>query len=1141
MNRLKRILRSKTFIIGVSAIVVYTLAGFFLVPFLVRHYVPEIVQTELKRQASIGEVRFNPYTFTFEANDFRLDQPDGEPIAGFKRLFIDFELKSLFNWAWTFREVSIDTPQVNAVIASDGVLNLAQLAPATDAPPPPEADEPPPRLIIEQVAIREGRVDVTDRRQSDPAAVTLAPLNLKIENLTTLPDQKGPKTITATTGDGETLSWTGYLSLNPVATQGTLKLENIRAATLWKFIRDEVNLEPPLGTLNLTADYSVDLGGTEPQVAIANLAAELNGVVLKLTGAEAAFLELPDVRISEVDFDLGERRAGIGQVKVAGGRARLAVDEKGALDLARIVKATGASASSPKTPPAPAAPSSTPAGAVSKRWKVDLAAFDLNRFALDYRDASRDPGLSAGIDGVALQLKAAAEAGGDSTQVALKEIALELSGLRAGQTGTPEPAVRIDKVALAGGAYDLTPNTLTIDKVAVEGGAIDLKREADGSINLVLLAAPPEKGAVAREATEAAAEGHPFRFLVKTVAVSGLETAFSDLSVKPGEPILTIEEMAVVLNNVDGTSPMKFEAGLKIREGGQIKAAGIVNPSLPSVESEVQVAELGLKALQPYLGRAAAVVLTSGVFSTRGSLRYGLKATGAETFYQGGFRVDNLRIIEPGAKETLVGWKTVQTDQLKLQLAPNALDIGDLRVVQPVGKFIIEKNGSLNLANVIKTDSQPKQPAPAAVAADPFPYRVRRVLVSDGRVDFADLSLITPFGSKIHELKGNVAGISSAKNARAQIKLDGRVDEYGTARVDGELNTSDPKAFTDVGLAFRNVEMSNLTPYSGKFAGRKIDSGKLTVDLKYKIDKSRLAGENQIVVERLKLGEKVESPEAVDLPLDFAIALLEDSNGVIDLGLPVSGNLDSPEFSYGALIGKAIVNLLTKIVTSPFRALGALLPGGSEEDFKSVAFEPGRSDVPPPEKEKLNKLAGALQKRPQLKLTVQGRYNPETDLGELRNANLRRALAARQGIKLEPGEDPGPVDYSSPEVGKALEAIFIERFGAGTLKTLQAEMKAAEEKAKKEAAAKSGAASPDSVAQDPGQLAKLLFARLAEGEPIGEPELAGLADARSRAIAAELSGPGAVPPERVVLSPPAAMEKEKELPPTAVLNLDVAR
>jgi hypothetical protein len=380
--------------------------------------------------------------------------------------------------------------------------------------------------------------------------------------------------------------------------------------------------------------------------------------------------------------------------------------------------------------------------------------------------------------------------------------------------------------------------------------------------------------------------------------------------------------------------------------------------------------------------------------------------------------------------------------------------------------------------------------------------------------------------------------VSSTRGARAQVKLDGRVDAYGTANIDGELNTSDPKAFTNIGVVFRNVEMSRLTPYSGKFAGRKINSGKLSVDLKYKIDKSRLAGDNRIVVERLALGDKVESPVAVNLPLDLAVALLEDTNGVIDLGLPVSGNLDSPEFSFGALIWKAFANLITKIVTSPFRALGALLPGGGDETSNSVAFEPGRPDVPPPEKEKLARLADALQKRPQIRLSVQGRFNPQSDLAELRILNLSRNLTARLGQKPVPGEDPGPVDFSSPETGKALEALFAQRFGADALKALQAELKAADEKAKKDAAGKSSAAA-DAGAEDPGRNAKIVFDRLAAVEPVDDGALTRLADARAQAVVAELGQAGRIPAERIAIKPSAAMDVKD--PVSALLDLEAGR
>ncbi|PKN67200.1 MAG: hypothetical protein CVU57_03490 [Deltaproteobacteria bacterium HGW-Deltaproteobacteria-15] len=393
-----------------------------------------------------------------------------------------------------------------------------------------------------------------------------------------------------------------------------------------------------------------------------------------------------------------------------------------------------------------------------------------------------------------------------------------------------------------------------------------------------------------------------------------------------------------------------------------------------------------------------------------------------------------------------------------------------------------------------------------------------------------------PFGTRIHELKGSLAGISSTRNGRAQVKLDGRVDDYGTAKVDGELNTSDPKAFTNIGVIFRNVEMSRLTPYSGKFAGRRIDSGKLSVDLKYKIDNAALAGENQIVVERLKLGEKVESPDAVNLPLDLAVALLEDSNGVIDLGLPVRGNLDSPEFSYGALIGKAILNLLTKIVTSPFRALAALIPGAGEESFKKVDFEPGSAEVIPPEKEKLARLATALQKRPQLKLSVEGRYNPETDRAVLRTAGLRRALATRLGQEPQSDTDSGPVDYSSPETEKALEVMFSERFGADALKTLKAELKAIE-KVRKEEAVKNKAVAEK--AEDPILPAKLLFRRLEEVQPVDDAALARLADSRASAVIADLRERLAIPAERLGAKPSTALEKDE--PVTAELALEIMR
>ena len=149
-------------------------------------------------------------------------------------------------------------------------MNLVGLVPASKVSSPKKKKASLPVLILEHLAIDKGRIDFTDKRQSKPASVYLMPLNLDMENLTTLPGQRGSQTITATTGDGANFRWTGNISLNPVATSGTLKLENIQTKTLWEFVQDSVNLAAPAGKITVTSDLNLDLGGSLPSGASAS-------------------------------------------------------------------------------------------------------------------------------------------------------------------------------------------------------------------------------------------------------------------------------------------------------------------------------------------------------------------------------------------------------------------------------------------------------------------------------------------------------------------------------------------------------------------------------------------------------------------------------------------------------------------------------------------------------------------------------------------------------------------------------------------------------------------------------------------------------------------------------------------------------
>ena len=307
--------------------------------------------------------------------------------------------------------------------------------------------------------------------------------------------------------------------------------------------------------------------------------------------------------------------------------------------------------------------------------------------------------------------------------------------------------------------------------------------------------------------------------------------------------------------------------------------------------------------------------------------------------------------------------------------------LADLLLDQPRGKLIIVQDGTVNLAQMGKVDAPTAQPV-ASTPSAPVPVdaekktrvKIDRLQVTGGNVEFADLSLRPQFGVRISDLAGLIVGLSTEPSSRAAVSMEGKVDEFGLARLAGNRSPLGATKYTDLKATFRNLEMENLTPYSGKFAGRTIESGKLSLGLEYKINQRKLRGENQIIIDNLTLGERVDSKDATNLPLDLALALLRDSKGMIDLGLPVQGSLDDPQFNYGSQIWKAIVNVLTKIVTAPFRALGALL-GGSGEEFKAVILEPSEARLLPPEREKLAKLAKALEQRPQLKLAVEGHFD----------------------------------------------------------------------------------------------------------------------------------------------------------------------
>jgi len=1128
---------------ALGLVLAYTAAGFWLVPYLIKDQLPGLSQSRLARQASVGELKFNPFTLRLAATDLRLAEADGAPLFSLGALEVQFLWRSLVRRAWTFAAIRLTAPTANLVIAPDGRFNLAELIATLDRKPRDDRDAGLPRLVVEHFTLEQGKVQMHDRRAGYEDS--FSPIAFTLTNFSTLPDQADSHQFSAQSAHGGKVRWKGSATLNPIRGSGELTLENVSLPDVAVYLKSITRARVAAGQLEATLPYSFAYADGKFEASLVGAKLALGNLALAREGATDSFAMLTRLQLNGVDADLARREATVAELRAEGGKLSVVRDAKGQLDLANLMIAAAGPAAAP-----------TNEAVAVDNWKLAVKQVLLDGVALSALDETVRPAARLNAGQVRLQLQATAEQRGADLQVKLQDMVFSAADLTFA-SGTQTP-FKLAQVGFSDGTLDLGARRAAVGRVYAQGGQLQLTRNAKGELDVLGLL--PKFDSPAGQPAPAAASGPPWTAVAKSVELGQFSADVHDQAT--GIKV-RVQDLAVKLAgaSTDLKQPVKFDASLDLREGGRLAAQGSVVPDSGAVQAAVAVKQLALAPLQPLLAKHVKLKIAGGSVSAQGRITSGTgKDRSPSLRYAGALNVAGLTLNELDG-DLFASWKDVAAGNITASLNPNRLEIPELRVVEPNAKLIIEDDRSFNAARLLvqpagKADARPAAVAAAAAPAaeDPFPVRVRRVRVQNAKLDFTDLSLRPQFAAKIYELSGVVNGLSSSRQSRSQIELDGRVDEFGMARVRGELNPFAPANNTDLNLVFKNVDMVPTSPYSMKFAGYRIAEGKISLDLQYKVRDGQLQGENQIVIDKLTLGERVDSPDAFKLPLELAIAILKDSDGRIDLGLPVSGNINDPQFSYGALIWKAIGNLLTKIVTAPFRAIGALL-GVSGEKLEGIAFDAGSDKLLPPEREKLRQIAQLLVKRPQLKLSVPGHYSEAADGAALRTRAVRQEIDRRAGVKLQPGEDPGPVDLGSRSARSAVRELYAARFGDAEL---DKQKKAAENAAAPAAPAAASAPGDGKAEAPPEKLAlwqrvgKLiqgepqvadasafygkLIERLNQEQPLSEGVLARLGAQRADAVLAALKESG-VDAARIAAAAPEKVDGGAGKPVTLKLGL----
>jgi len=625
----------------------------------------------------------------------------------------------------------------------------------------------------------------------------------------------------------------------------------------------------------------------------------------------------------------------------------------------------------------------------------------------------------------------------DLGSLALTELALRPQN---GQTDY----VTLPRIEVDGTHVDLARRSVLVDAVKVSGGQIHGWLNDDGSLNLAQLAGPPKPATPAAQAPATAAPDWTVK--VPMIALSDLAVDFEDRSLKPAPAFaLTALDIRVGRFQWPFGPPLDVQVKSALNKSATISAQAQVTLPDAAVKSHLELAGFDLPVLQPYVARYTGLALLSGRLGTKADLERDAKGHMTVT---ADTDVQRFRTVDDELRKDFIKWDRLTVSGIRYQSDPASLSIHSVRAQAPYARVIIDANRHLNIAEALKPAGSKSEPAaaPAPAAAPPpkvtratsttrtadlpppahasaIPLSIGTVVISNGSANYADQWIQPNFAIGIQELNGTIDGLSSNPTSRAKIELTGSVDRYAPAHIWGETNLLSETTYTDISMSYHGIDLVGVTPYSGRFAGYKIDKGKLTVDLKYHIEDRKLTASHHIVVDQLQLGEKVNSPDAVSLPLKLAVSLLKDRNGVIDLDLPVTGSLDDPQFRIGPIIWKVFVNLLEKAVTAPFSLLGSLFGGGDQVNV--IEFVPGSAVLDQTAHTRLDSVTKALDARPGLELDIPNSHSTATDGPALAEQQLQSQLRKRAAVA-----DDAPLPTDPAAVFNLLLAQYREEFGA---------------------------------------------------------------------------------------------------------------
>lgn len=634
-----------------------------------------------------------------------------------------------------------------------------------------------------------------------------------------------------------------------------------------------------------------------------------------------------------------------------------------------------------------------------------------------------------------------------------------------GQVHAQLPSLRIESVALGrqekpelawtdlelrNTQVDVASRRVQVEQVSLDAPIARVQRNAQGRWMyeqwLHPVVAAPAKGAQ----TVSAQTGKPWQVLVQDMQLAAGLVELTDASLGELPLAVKLSDVQLRLQNIDsvkGTAHTQFSVRMaeRTRRGtwgkpGLLSYTGQLQLDPLLTQGRIHVDALPLQAFEPYMAPYLNVRLVRALASFDGDIQFAQHTKGPRLQLQGQACVSDVHVqsVEGDARaahavqgapmavslgaEDLLRWKSLRMQGIRVNMQPAQpprIQVRSTELQDFYARVVVLPQGRLNLQNLVKASEvvegttsddvqQTVQGQPVSQGSNPATAPIidmGPIALRGGTIKFSDYFIQPNYTADLTALHGSLAAFSSQHlpseetPALAQLKLDGVAQGTAQLQIEGEINPLAQPLALNVHAQVKGLDLSPLTPYSIKYAGHGIDKGKLSMDVRYEVQPDgQLTASNQLVLNQLTFSDPVEGA-TTSLPVRLAVALLADSQGVIDLNLPISGSLNDPQFRLAPLVFKVIGNIIRKAVTAPFSLLtGAFATGDDKSD---IVFDAGMATLNEQAKTNLQQLATAMQSKTQLKLTLVGQADSQSEAQGWKQARLEQMMGVQDAYGSE--------------------------------------------------------------------------------------------------------------------------------------------